>query len=139
MQIHCKVNDDIYEKIFMPHIFNPFFKPEIDFLVDEQTVEDRSTIIHCLIRHATGIRIWPSTFLVQENGTRKKMLFAYNITQHPQYTWVDNGHIFTLVFEGLDKSCSQFHLLEDIPEPGGFYRENIQRNKTDVYTVEVSW
>ena len=122
-------------------IQKPVFKPDIDFKVQPDVLEERSTVVHCTVNGypfwPTGIRIWPTTFLIQENGKRKKLLQAYNITPYPDWKWVFHGHVFTLVFEGLDKDCLLFDLLEDIPQPGGFCIENIERNKQDVYWVEI--
>ena len=49
----------------------------------------------------------------------------------------NNRVSFTLVFEGLSKSCTDFYLIEDIPEPGGFYSDPIKRNESDVYVTDV--
>ena len=60
----------------------------------------------------------------------------------PYWTWFtpEDGFLhFTLLFEGLSKSCKLFQLVEDIAEPGGFFLNNIPRNKTDVYEVELSF
>lgn len=122
----------------MPEIaVRPTFKPEIDFDLEGHTEEERSTIVHCVVQEFSLIRIWPTTFLVQENGVRKKLLQAYNIAQFPNWRWAFYGHKFTLVFEGLDRDCLLFDLLEDIPQEGGFHIENIERNKTDVYWLTV--
>lgn len=118
-------------------IAEPVFKPGISFQVAHDALEERCTIVHCTVLEETLIRIWPTTFLVQDNGERKGLLQAYHITAYPYWKYVPPGHTFTLVFEGLDKTCFLFDLLEDIPEPGGFHIENIERNKSDVYKVEV--
>ncbi len=122
-------------------IKKPTFKPDIDFKVQHDVLEERSTVVHCKVTgypfFITAIRIWPTTFLIQDNGERKKLLQAYNIPSYPDWKWVFNEHVFTLVFEGLDKNCLLFDLLEDIPQSGGFHIENIERNKQDVYWVEV--
>src|SRR5687767_741181 len=118
-------------------LLKPVFKPDINFQVKPDVSEERSTIVHCLLVDWNAIRIWPTTYLVQEDGTRKKLLQAYNISEYPNWKFVFPGHCFTLIFEGLDKSCLLFDLLEDIPQPGGFHIENIERNKTDVYWIEV--
>lgn len=116
-------------------------KPLIDFAVAINTNEEKQTVIHVhCVDNEFGflwIRIWPSTYLVQENGNRKKLIHSCKIGKYPDYLMVDSGHVFTLVFEGLDKDCKKFSLLEDIPEPGGFYIQNIERNKIDVYQLEI--
>jgi hypothetical protein len=86
------------------------------------------------------VRIWPSTFLVENDGSRRQLLHHFNISQYPEWTlhntWNDFIH-FTLLFEGLGRGCLRFYVLEDIPEPFGFYSEMVGRNKTDVYEVEL--
>ena len=119
----------------------PKFKPEVEFRVQAEVLLEKSTIVHCRLsgdyEYPAAIRIWPTTFLVQDNGDRKKLLHAYNIAPYPNWKIVNEGHVFTLIFEGLDKNCLLFDLLEDIPEIGGFKFENIKRNDTDVYWVDV--
>lgn len=113
---------------------------EVRHLLEEK--EEKCTIVHCRVPTGDGnmMRIWPSTFLVQQDGTRKQMIKAFNISVMPLWTFypegADNAE-FTLVFEGLDRTCSSFHLVEDIPEPGAFFSHDIARNRTDVYEVEV--
>lgn len=122
----------------MPTIAQPVFKPAISFQVDTAALEERCTIVHCVLPEETLVRIWPTTFLVQQDGTRKTLLQAYGITRYPYWTWAEPGYCFTLVFEGLDRSCTLFDLYEDIPQPGGFHIRDIPRNGQDVYTVEIS-
>ncbi|RYY87988.1 MAG: hypothetical protein EOO15_10335 [Chitinophagaceae bacterium] len=115
----------------------PTFKPDISFEVATLPDPERNTIVHVTLPELTLARIWPTTFLVQDDGTRKGLLHAFNITQYPNWKFFFPGERFTLVFEGLDRNCLLFDLFEDIPEPGGFYIENIERNKSDVYHVEM--
>jgi hypothetical protein len=44
---------------------------------------------------------------------------------------------FTLFFAPLPKSCEFFDLLEDIPQAGGFFIQNIKRNKSDIYNLDI--
>jgi hypothetical protein len=121
-------------------------KPQIEMdqaireLIQQQT--ERCTIVHCrfFASELTAIRIWPSTFLVEETGRRCKLIKAFHISLMPEWTphfAPDDFIRFTLVFEGLSKPCKTFHLLEDIPEPYAFYSKEIVRNSTDVYLTEV--
>jgi hypothetical protein len=119
----------------MPVLEAPVINPDIDFEV--ALLEERATIVHCTLTHFSAVRIWPSTFLVQEDGIRKQLLQAFNIAEYPEWKWLLAGQTFTLVFEGLDRSCVIFDLFEDIPEPGGFHIANIRRNKTDVYHLMI--
>lgn len=116
----------------------PLFSPKVDFKTAPLQETERSTIVHCSLADADAIRIWPTTYLVQDNGERKNLLHAFRISPYPYWTVVQPGHTFTLVFEGLDKTCLLFDLLEEIPQEGGFFIENIERNKTDVYHLDVS-
>jgi hypothetical protein len=120
-------------------ILKPVFKPDIDFETDKDFLEERATIVHCSLSDISHIRIWPTTFLIQQDGTRKKLLQAYNISEFPAWKFIFGEHTFTLVFEGLDKSCRVFDLLEDITESGAFYVRGIPRNTTDVYHVDLDY
>jgi hypothetical protein len=120
-----------------PFIKKSLFKPGIHFQAEALTVEEKSVIVHCTVNKRTVIRIWPTTFLIQEDGERKKFLQAYNITGHPVWKMVYPGPIFTLVFEGLGQTCRVFDLLEDMPEAGGFRIKGINRNGIDVYQVSI--
>ena len=107
-----------------------------------QTEEARSTIVHCRIFSPlpTLARIWKTVYLVEDDGTKVKLIKAFNISMAPNWTLfiVENSYIhFTLLFEGLRKGCTSFYVYEDIPEPGSFYSKTIARNKTDVYETEL--
>jgi hypothetical protein len=89
--------------------------------------------LHC-------IRIWPSTYLLPKSSSDKVVLIhAENIGLYPRWLGIppNKPHIFTLVFGALPKDCTSFDLLEDIPEPGGFFIPNIKRNKLDVYHLRI--
>lgn len=84
------------------------------------------------------MRIWPETFLVEDTGHRRQLLKALGISVYPHWTryWIFNNFVrFTLVFEGLSTACRSFCVEEAIPEPYGFYSEQVARNATDVYKV----
>jgi hypothetical protein len=113
---------------------------EIKALI-EQSYE-RCTIVHCkyFVTEISSVRIWKSTFLIEENGNKCGLIKPFNISIAPDWTthFIVNDFIyFTLIFEGLSKNCGSFYLFEDIPEPGGFYSDSVLRNNSDVYTVEV--
>ncbi|MBC7887581.1 MAG: hypothetical protein H7Z13_06810 [Ferruginibacter sp.] len=121
-------------------------KPQVEIddalkeLVAQQTEE--CTIVHCryFTDEPAGVRIWPSTFLVEDRGRRCKLIKNFNISIMPQWTYhiIENEFIrFTLVFEALGRECLFFHLLEDIPQPFGFYTKKVLKNSSGVYTVEV--
>ncbi len=97
--------------------------------------EERQTIVHCKIQDDYAYRIWPSTFLIEHGTGRKaKLLTAFNISFAPEWTFND-GKGFTLIFEGLSKTCTLFDLVEIIPQEGGFEAKGILRNDMDVYHV----
>ncbi len=119
--------------------------PEIDekTKISLQTVTDNESqvIVHCYYPQApfgSKIRIWPSTFLMDKHSNHKsQLLLADNISFMPQWTYImpRKAHRFTLFFSGLSKECTVFDLVEDIPEPGAFIVNNIQRNQEDVYHI----
>lgn len=107
-----------------------------------RTQEERQTIVHCTLTESKAggfmlIRIWPTTFLIQSDGTRKKMLWFEQIAPFPQWLPVLVPHTFTLIFEGLERNCETFDLVEEIPQEGGFEVIGIRRNEMDVYRVEI--
>ena len=121
-------------------------KPQVEIdndikeLIKHQT--ERCVIVHCRFfsEEFSAIRIWPSTYLIQDTGKKSKLIKPFNIALMPHWTqhFVINDFIrFTLVFEGLNKTCKSFYLLEDINESYAFYSHNITRNRTDVYYTEV--
>ena len=121
-------------------------KPQVQ--IDEAVKElielqpEQCTIVHCryFTTEPAGVRIWPTTYLVADDGVRSKLVKAFNISIMPAWTFhfTENDYIrFTLVFEGLSESCSQFYVLEDIKQPYGFYSKMIRKNNSGVYTAEV--
>ena len=120
-------------------------KPIVKTAVEEEvTVLEQSHVyVHCYFNNTVKdmlIRIWKSTFLVDKGSVhRSKLVHAENISFAPQWTNVpENGLFqFLLIFEALPKGCEMFDLLEDIPQPGGFFVTSIARNKKDVYHVYI--
>lgn len=121
-------------------------KPQVEIddavkqLIEHET--EQCTIVHCryFTQEPTGVRIWPDTFLVEDTGERVKLIKPFNISIMPHWTWhfVENEFIrFTLVFEAHNRNCQYFHLLEDIAQPLAFYSNNVTKNSSGVYTVEV--
>lgn len=122
-------------------------KPEVDVKVvtsiDALTLDDSYVYVHCHFQNKWEnmlIRIWKSTYLVDSSsGVRSKLIHAENISFAPVWTRIPDGqqYSFLLIFSGLPKSCKQFDLVEEISEPGGFFIQNISRNTTDVYHIDV--
>ena len=86
------------------------------------------------------IRIWPSTYLIGKDVShRSDLVHAENIPLAPEWAAVPPGTSsqFTLVFTGLPKECQLFDLAEVIPQEGGFFVADIERNEVDVYEVEM--
>ena len=121
-------------------------KPQVEIddaikeLIKLQT--ERCVIVHCRFfsEEFSAIRIWPTTFLIQDTGKKSKLMKPFNIALMPHWTqhFVINDFIrFTLIFEGLNKTCKSFYLLEDIQESYAFYSHKITRNRSDVYYTEV--
>ncbi|MEO6228530.1 MAG: hypothetical protein ABJB11_01435 [Ferruginibacter sp.] len=121
-------------------------KPQvrIDEAVKELIAEQKEqcTIVHCryFSDEPAGVRIWPTTYLVEDTGKRCKLVKVFNISIMPEWTFhfTNNDYIrFTLVFEALSEDCRQFYLYEDISQPFGFYSNTVTKNSSGVYTVEV--
>ena len=132
----------------MPSIKNPTkATPKIDeeLKFDVQHIEDveQQVIVHCKYAASSDgdmIRIWKSTFLYARDSSHKSALInTQKISIYPNWTFIEGNKAFyfTLIFSGLPSSCKSFDLIENIPEPGGFFIENISRNNVDVYNVDI--
>jgi hypothetical protein len=121
----------------------PRYKIEEELLesAKTRTLEENQVIIHVQIfddESPTGIRLWPSTFLIdREGGHRAKLLYMEGISAAPHWTYMREKHSFTLVFEGLPKDCNVFDLIEDIPTSFRFEYLGISRNSSDVYHLSM--
>ncbi|MEO5602459.1 MAG: hypothetical protein ABIR06_16175 [Cyclobacteriaceae bacterium] len=122
-------------------------KPRVDsevlISIDPLTLDDSFVYVHCYF-HNSGkdmlIRIWKTTYLIDKvSSARSKLVHAENISLAPVWTRIPDGgrYAFLLIFSGLPKSCKQFNLVEEISQPGGFYLENISRNESDVYHIDL--
>lgn len=111
--------------------------------ISSLVLEDSYVYVHCTFDNPGEemlIRIWRSTFLIDKgSGTRSPLIHAENISFAPQWTWVPPHNTFTflLIFSSLPKDCVMFDLIEDIPQPGGFFVQNIKRNQQDVYHIRI--
>ncbi|MBK9105761.1 MAG: hypothetical protein IPL92_14630 [Saprospiraceae bacterium] len=110
----------------------------------EQTQEEKQVIVHCHYTctnpYGMYIRIWPSTYLIARDvAHRSELVHAENIPLAPDWMAVPPGakSQFTLIFSGLPKDCQRFDLAEIIPQEGGFFVADIERNEMDVYEVEM--
>jgi hypothetical protein len=112
--------------------------------IQPSVLEDSYVYVHCSFDNSWKdalIRIWKTTFLVDHNSAAKSSLVhAENISIAPLWTIIPDKsvHNFILVFSALPKSCAQFDLIEEIPQPGGFIVKNIHRNPRDVYHVALA-
>ena len=123
-------------------------RPQVDIdaltHIDTAALEDSFVYVHCYFQNKWEnmlIRIWKTTYLVDKgSGTRSRLIHAENISFAPVWTQIPDkaGYSFLLIFSGLPKSCKQFDLVEEIKEPGGFFVQNISRNETDVYHINIS-
>jgi hypothetical protein len=111
--------------------------------IDTSTLEDSFVYVHCYFPNQSPdmlIRIWRTTFLIDKaTGLRSTLVHAENITFAPVWTQIRGTgmYSFLLIFSALPKSCQNFDLVEDIPQPGGFFIGDISRNETDVYHVDL--
>ncbi len=90
--------------------------------------------------YGNKIRIWPTTFLLPEQGGKRgRLVAANNICLSPEWLHLPIGaeHLFSLLFTGLPEDCKKFHLWEDIPGQDGFFLKDIERNATDVYQISL--
>jgi hypothetical protein len=120
-------------------------KPVVDdsvlTAIAPSVLEDSYVYVHCSFDNTFKdalIRIWKTTFLLDHSsGAKSSLIHAENISIAPLWTIIpDNSiHNFILIFSALPKSCIRFDLIEEIPQPGGFYVNDIQRNPRDVYHV----
>ena len=123
-------------------------RPEVDIdvltAIASGVLEDSYIYVHCYFDNphdGSLIRIWKTTFLMDfVSGTRSKLVHAENISFAPVWTLIPDEVTFSflLIFSSLPKSCTQFDLIEEIPQPGGFHVKNIQRNQQDVYHITLS-
>ena len=129
----------------MPTITKPEICQEILEALQTEVQEEKQVIVHCCYPATfyvgNLIRIWQSTFLIDERLHHKShLIHQENISLFPYWTPVPamKDFWFTLIFSGLPKECRSFDLREEIPEEGGFLVKNIKRNATDVYRVKIS-
>ncbi len=122
-------------------------KPDIDSAllvsIDPQTLTDSFVYVHCYFQNEWQdalVRIWKTTFLIDRaSGLKSGLIHAENISIAPLWTLIQDNttHSFLLIFDALPKSCNQFDLIEEIPQPGGFHAANIRRNQNDVYHIDL--
>ena len=120
-------------------------KPSTRKKLKEQVQEEKQVIVHCHYSctnpYGMYIRIWPSTYLIARDVQhRSELVHAENIPLAPEWMAVAPGtkSQFTLIFSGLPKDCQRFDLAEIIPQEGGFFVADIERNEMDVYEVEMA-
>ena len=127
----------------LPLVVKPAVGTEALVNVDAQTLEDSYVYVHCYFNNVWKnmlIRIWKTTYLADSvSSFRAKLIHAENISLAPVWTQIPDGkqYTFLLIFSGLPKSCTQFDLIEEISEPGGFLIQTISRNETDVYHIDL--
>ncbi len=116
---------------------------EVLAAIHPELLNDAYIYVHCHFEndgHEMLIRIWKTTYLIDRSSSaRAELVHAENITYAPQWTMVPDHQPFNflLIFQRLPKSCTQFDLVEQIPQPGGFHVKNIGRNESDVYNVDL--
>jgi hypothetical protein len=121
----------------------PQLDPDLLVSIDIQLLTDSYVYVHCYFQNEWKdalVRIWKTTFLVDEgSGFRSGLIHAENISLAPLWTLIPDNvtYSFLLIFEALPESCTQFDLVEEIPQPGGFHVTNIQRNHKDVYHITL--
>lgn len=124
-------------------------RPSVDtdvlLAIHPEWLHDSYVYVHAHMRETDQemlVRIWQSTFLIDKaSGNKSTLVHAENITFAPVWTIVPKNfsYTFLLIFHALPKSCTVFDLVEQIPQPGGFFIPDIARNNTDVYHVKVAF
>jgi len=115
--------------------------------IKSQTEEMGQVVLHFVFHTSdvllgdTLIRIWPTTYLYDLHSSHKsELVHIENITYYPDWYLCPAGSesFFTLIFSGLPKSCTAFDFIEHCTnQSGAFQVKNIQRNKTDVYFLQL--
>lgn len=123
-------------------------RPSVDtdvlLAIHPEWLHDSYVYVHAHMRETDQemlVRIWQSTFLIDKgSGNKSTLVHAENITFAPVWTIVPKNfsYTFLLIFHALPKSCTVFDLVEQIPQPGGFFIPDIARNKSDVYHIGFS-
>lgn len=128
----------------MSTVVKPFIEPEILKQIQAEISTEQQVTVHCCFKnnYAIGmlLRIWRTTYLLDTQSSHKsKLLFADNICFNPNWMEVPivKEYWFTLIFSGLPKDCTHFDFAEIIPEAGGFYVPKIERNKSDIYSINI--
>lgn len=114
---------------------------ETSTLISEAVAVESQVVVHVAIWSSVpmNLRIWGSTYLFdQHSNHHSKLVHFENISLAPTWTTIHAAmpYKFTLLFEGLPKSCIQFDLIEVALGEGCFEFKNIARNSSDVYYVE---
>ena len=129
----------------MEVISKPIIAKEILESLQTKIEEEKQVIVHCCFPATSSddtlIRIWASTFLVDDRiGHKSTLIHHENISIFPYWTDIPafKDYWFTLVFSGLPKDCDSFDLREEIPQEGGFVVKNIKRNSSDIYRVKIT-
>ena len=128
----------------MTTITKPKISPELLEALQPKVEVEKQVIVHCCFPRSPIadmlIRIWSSTFLIDESLAHKSTLIHHeNISLFPYWTEVPpvKEYWFTLIFSGLPKDCKLFDFVEEIPQEGGFLVTDIDRNESDVYTIKL--
>ena len=110
--------------------------PEIELQKVEFGEIENQVTIHIENGIHQYVRIWNSVELIDSvSNTNAKLVQVYGAPMFPDWKFIPKGKKYTLVFEGLRKSCKQFDLIENIPQSGGFIVHGIERNNLDVYKI----
>ena len=126
-----------------PVKLKPLVDAKVLTSIEPSVLEDSYVYVHCAFDNTWKdalIRIWKTTFLMDKaSGARSSLVHAENISIAPVWTIIPDGrtHNFILIFSALPKTCMAFDLVEDIPQPGGFFVKDIRRNARDVYHVNM--
>ena len=125
-------------------VAEPQVKTDISEQLSTAVSPEKQTVLHCRLKTSffSYIRIHPTTYLIENTGNKSKLITTVDISVAPEWcagNYESGYNYFTLIFEGLSNDCASFHLQEFAGpnETNLFETDVIERNKTDVYEVEV--
>ena len=120
---------------------------EVSLLEDWVTkeIENAQTTVFCnyisksKYKNGGWVNIYPTTYLVRDNESLP-LLHALNIPVAPnKHHFQKAGHYkrFVLIFPPVPKSWKSFDFVEACDTNEGFFVENISRNNSGIYEIQL--
>jgi hypothetical protein len=114
-------------------------------ILNEDNNENAQTTVFCnyisktIYTNGGWINIYPTTYLVCEMESLP-LLHAFNVPVAPEkfhFEKAGQHKRFALIFPPVPKIWKTFSFLESCPHDGGFYYENIKRNDSGIYEINI--